>query len=95
MKSWSGYCTNRAKHYKERKHSDIAAEIGKSPKAVSQWLRIHGFQKCPNYTEMETYLLANFTASHCLAFIPHKSINALKIKQCRMRQLTRASVSMR
>lgn len=95
MRPWSGYCTNRAKHYRHKTHAEIAAEIEKSPKAVAEWLRTHGLRKCPNYTENETYLLANFPASQCQPFIPHKSLNALRIKQWRIRSSIRVAESTR
>lgn len=95
MNRWTGYCTNRAKRFKEKQHAEIAAELEKSPKAVAEWLRTHGMKKCPNYTEMEIYLLSNFKAKYCQQYIPHKTLNALKIKQCRLKRSTRASASIR
>lgn len=74
-------------------HNQIAEHLNKNPKTVAEWLRRHGLTKCSNYTEMELYMLSNFSAKHCLQFIPHKSLNALKIKQCRIRKSILAAAS--
>lgn len=55
--------------YLQQKHTDIAAELGKNPKSVSEWLRRHNLKKCPNYSEMEIYILLNFSIKNCAQMI--------------------------
>ncbi len=67
----------------------VAEILHKNPDTVNGWLLSHGYKKCPNYTEMECYLLSNFSVNACAQFIPHKSKNALKIKGWRLRNAQR------
>lgn len=80
-------------NYRSCTHKQLAEQLNKSPKAVAEWLRKRGLKKCPNYTETEVYLLANFSVKHCSQFIKNKSINALRIKQCRIRKAMLVSES--
>jgi len=92
MKKWNSTSAHIA--YLEHKtltHKEIAEIIGKKPKTVAAWLANRGLLKRPNYTETEIYILQNFHVHNCAQFIPNKSINALKIKQCRLRKATPAN----
>jgi len=75
-------------NYKKKDYLSIARQIGKKPDQVFALLSRNHIKKIPNYTEMETYILQNFPVKVCAQFIPHKTINALKIKQCRLRKCT-------
>lgn len=88
MKRWNKTSTILAvNNFKKLTHAEIAKNLDKNPKAVSEWLRSRGFLKCPNYTETEIYILENFPAKNCTQFIPHKSLNALRIKKHRILKL--------
>ena len=80
-------------NYKEMPIAQIAKELDRNPDTVNNWLRTHGYRKCPNYTEMEIYLLLNFSFDHCHQIIKHKSRNALKIKQWRLKNAQRKPIS--
>lgn len=82
-------------NYRSCTHAQIAERLNKKPKTVSEYLRKRGLKKCPNYTEMEIYMLANFSVKHCANFITHKSINALKIKKWRINKAILASESIK
>lgn len=72
-------------NYKKKTYRELSEKLGKSETAISLFLCSQGVVKCRNYTETETYLLENFPARQCAQFIPHKSLNAIKIKQSRIR----------
>lgn len=85
------HCTTRQKvialaNFKKEPYSAIAQKTGISEKAISRIVRTHGLAKCPDYTETEEYILIHFHVLLCAPFIPHKTINALKIKQSRLRR---------
>ena len=72
--------------YKEKPITDIATELQRSPKSIYNWLNRRKLLKRPRYSEMEIYMLQNFPVKTVAQFIPHKSVNALKIKKSRLTQ---------
>ena len=80
-------------NFKKIPYRQISSMLGKSEKSISGRLCKSGYKKCPNYTEMEIYMLQNFPVRIVSPFIPHKSFNALKIKKCRICKCIPANVS--
>jgi hypothetical protein len=78
-------------NYKTKDYRQIGDMIGKSPNQIHSFLARNNFKKIPDYSEMEDYMLLNFPAKLCAQFIPKKTLNALKIKQCRLRKNIRAN----
>lgn len=76
-------------NFREMPIRKVAEILKKNPDTVNNWLLQHGYKKCPNYTEMECYLLQNFSVQNCSQIITHKSKNALKIKKWRLKNAQR------
>lgn len=76
-------------NFREMPIRKVAEMLNKNPDTVNNWLLQHGYKKCPNYTEMEVYLLENFSVTNCSQIITHKSKNALKIKKWRLKNAQR------
>ncbi len=76
-------------NFREMPIRKVAEILNKNPDTVNNWLLQHGYKKCPNYTEMEVYLLENFSVANCSQIITHKSKNALKIKKWRLKNAQR------
>lgn len=85
--------TMAIKGYKHLPITEIAKDINRNPKAVYEWLRKTGYKKRPRYSEMECFLLLNYNINACKQVIPYKSLNALRIKQWRLRKAIRANAS--
>ena len=66
---------------KQAKEQDIR------PKTMLEDRRKKGKLVVPQYTETELFLLNNFDYKHCATIIKHKTLNALKIKQWRIRRI--------
>jgi len=72
------------------KRGDItlqAKRLGLRPKTLLEKRRLKRVLVIPQYTDIEIYLLKNFNYKHCAEFIKHKSLNALKIKQWRLKRI--------
>lgn len=63
---------------------EISRRWNKKEKTVSLFFTSKKLIRCRNYTEMEEYILANFSAKLCSEIITDKSLNSLKIKRCRL-----------
>lgn len=89
MARWSGYQIRFAKqHYRTKSHREIANTIGKTPEQVASWLERHGYIKSPNFTSTENLLIMELTPRAAHVYIPHKSLNAIKIQKCRLKKLS-------
>jgi IS30 family transposase len=76
-------------NFRDMSIREIAKMLNKNPGTVNNWLLRHGYKKRPRYTEMECFLLENFTVNHCSQIITHKTKNALKIKKWRLKNAQR------
>lgn len=72
--------------YQRGEITNQAKRLGIRPKTLLEKRRKKRQLVIPQYTEMELFLLENFDYKHCAKIITHKSINALKIKQWRMKR---------
>lgn len=77
-------------NYRHKTIIEIAKYLEKNPKSIYEFLRRRKLHKNRRYTENEEYLLNNFTVDAAKEFIPNKSLNALKLKQWRLKRNTRA-----
>ena len=76
----------RIKNYKRGDITKEAKKIGIDKDFYIQRLTRHKIKHIPRYSDTEIYLLENFDYKHCAKYIPHKSLNALKIKQWRLKK---------
>lgn len=64
--------------------SEISGIINRPVKSIYNWLRKNNLKKNRRYGEMELFMLENFDVKNVKVFIEDKSLNALRIKKCRM-----------
>ena len=64
---------------------EIAKMVNKPEKSIYNWLKKHNIKKIRRYGDTELYMIQNFDVRNVKQFITDKSVNALRIKQCRLK----------
>ena len=72
--------------YKRGDLTNDAKRIGIDRDLYISRLNTKGIKHIPRYSDTEIYMLENFDYKICAQHIKHKSLNALKIKQWRLRK---------